>query len=175
MIQKDTKKGILLSFVSLVLLGIMPVISNSRPMAISALNFSLYLSVWQLIFAAPVFYLELKFHNQGIFNPGLPGVLKKKAVSIILVTGVMFGLSTHAYVLSMENAGAVSAAIAIQACRCFRCKLYNDAMAGGHIIPGGSVSPGNSEQLSNHYNDSDPFQRVRVAFGRENQGGGNPG
>ncbi len=115
MIQKDIKKGITLSFISLVLLGIMPVISNSRPMAIDALSFALYLSVWQLIFAAPVFFLELKFHNQGIFNPGLPGVLKKKALSIILVTGAMFGISTYTYVLSMEKAGAVSAAIAIQA------------------------------------------------------------
>jgi len=115
MIQKDTRKGIILSFISLVLLGIMPVISNSRPMAIDALNFSLYLSVWQLIFAAPVFFGEFKLHNQGIFTPQLPLVLKKKAVSIILVTGAMFGISTYAYVLSMEKAGAVSAAIAIQA------------------------------------------------------------
>ncbi len=115
MVQKDIKKGIVLSFISLVLLGIMPVISNSRPTAMDALSFALYLSVWQLIFAAPVCFLELKFHNQGIFSPELPGVLKKKALSIIWVTGAMFGISTYAYVLSMEKAGAVSAAIAIQA------------------------------------------------------------
>ncbi len=108
-------KGIALSFVSLLLLGIMPIISNSRPMEVDALSFALYLSIWQLIFSAPVLALEYKHHNQGIFNADLPLALKKKTISIILVTGMLFGLSTFAYVLSMEKAGAVSAAIAIQA------------------------------------------------------------
>ena len=113
--KKNNTKGIILSFVSLLLLGIMPIISNSRPMEIDALSFALYLSVWQLIFSIPVLFFELKYRNQGIFNDNLSGAVKKKTISIIIVTGVMFGLSTFAYVLSMEKAGAVSAAIAIQA------------------------------------------------------------
>jgi len=113
--NKNFTKGVVLSFVSLLLLGIMPIISNSRPMEIDALSFALYLSIWQLIFSVPVLFLELRHHNQGIFNVNLSGTLKKKTISIILVTGVMFGISTFAYVLSMEKAGAVSAAIAIQA------------------------------------------------------------
>lgn len=113
--KKNITKGIVLSFVSLLLLGIMPIISNSRPMEIDALNFALYLSVWQLIFSAPVLFLELKHHNQGIFNVNLSRTLKRKTISIIIVTGIMFGISTFAYVLSMEKAGTLSAAIAIQA------------------------------------------------------------
>ncbi len=84
-------------------------------MEIDALSFALYLSIWQLIFSVPVLFLELKHHDQGIFDVNLPGALKKKSISIILVTGILFGVSTFAYVLSMEKAGAVSAAIAIQA------------------------------------------------------------
>jgi len=84
-------------------------------MEIDALSFALYLSIWQLIFSAPVLFLELKHHDQGIFDANLPGALKKKSISIILVTGILFGVSTFTYVLSMEKAGAVSAAIAIQA------------------------------------------------------------
>jgi drug/metabolite transporter (DMT)-like permease len=115
MMQKNIKAGVALSFASLVLLGIMPVISNSRPMEISALNFALYLSIWQLIFSTPVLLVEYKFWNRGIFNTKLPSRLKKKTVFIILATGAMFGISTFSYVLSMEKAGTISASIAIQA------------------------------------------------------------
>ena len=115
MVKKNIRVGISLSFVSLVLLGVMPIISNSRPMEISALNFALYLSIWQLLFSIPVLLIELKSNNRGILDANLSAILKKKTVSIILVTGAMFGVSTFAYVLSMEKAGTVSAAIAIQA------------------------------------------------------------
>ncbi len=107
--------GILLSFISLVLLGILPVISNSRPMEISALNFALYLSFWQLAFASPIFLIEYKLSNRGILETTLPKGLKKKTISIILATGSLFGISTFLYVLSMEKAGTVNASIAIQA------------------------------------------------------------
>jgi len=115
MVKKNLRVGITLSFVSLVLLGVMPIISNSRPMEISALNFALYLSIWQLFFSIPVLLIELKSKNRGILDANLSARLKKRTVSIILVTGAMFGVSTFAYVLSMEKAGTVSAAIAIQA------------------------------------------------------------
>ncbi len=115
MIQKNVKAGVALSFVSLILLGVMPVISNSRPMEISALNFALYLSIWQLIFSMPVLLIEYKSWNRGIFDAKLQSGLKKKAVFIILATGALFGISTFSYVLSMEKAGTVSASIAIQA------------------------------------------------------------
>lgn len=115
MTQNNIKIGILLSFISLVLLGIMPVISNSRPMEISALNFALYLSFWQFAFATPVFWAEYKFLNRGILDAKLPKALKKKTILIILATGSLFGISTFLYVLSMEKAGTVSASIAIQA------------------------------------------------------------
>lgn len=113
--QNNIKIGIVLSFISLVLLGIMPIISNSRPMEISALSFALYLSFWQLVFATPVFLSEYKFSNHGILETNLPKNLKKKTILIILATGSLFGISTFLYVLSMEKAGTVSASIAIQA------------------------------------------------------------
>lgn len=115
MVKSNIKAGVTLSFVSLLLLGIMPVISNSRPMEISALNFALYLSIWQLIFSTPVLLIEYRSSNRGIFNANLSSGLKKKTVLIILATGAMFGVSTFLYVLSMEKAGTVSASIAIQA------------------------------------------------------------
>lgn len=113
--QKNRQKGILLSFISLVLLGTLPVISNSRPTETSALNFALFLSIWQLIFATPALFAEYRLGNRGIFHTHLNRKRKCKTIGIILLTGSLFGLSTFAYVLSMEKAGTVSASIAIQA------------------------------------------------------------
>ena len=112
--KSNIKTGIALSFVSLLLLGIMPVISNSRPLGISALNFALYLSVWELIFAAPVFLVDYQSSNRGLLGASLSSDLKKKTILIILSTGLLFGISTFLYVFSMEKAGTVSASIAIQ-------------------------------------------------------------
>jgi len=112
--NRNLRTGVGLSFVSLLLLGLMPIISNSRPMEIGALNFTLYLSIWQLIFAAPVFLIEYKSSDRGIFKADISSSLKKKSGVIMLTTGAMFGLSTFLYVLSLEKAGTVSASVAIQ-------------------------------------------------------------
>jgi len=42
-------------------------------------------------------------------------------------------------------------------------------MAGCDIVSGGFVSAGNSEKLSNHNNDIDLVQCIRVTFGRKNK------
>jgi len=107
--------GIILAFVCLFILGIMPVISNSRPLEFSALSFAFFLSAWQLVFSLPLFVGELRTANKGIFSAYLPPRQKRLTIIIILLTGMIFGLSTYIYVLAVEKAGAVSAAIAIQA------------------------------------------------------------
>jgi drug/metabolite transporter (DMT)-like permease len=108
----NTQKGIMLSFVSLLLLGILPIISNSRPETLNALNFSFYLSLWQLLCALPLLFIEF---NQGIMDDVVPKNLRNRTIGIMLITGIIFSLSTLLYVVSFEKAGTVSAAIAIQA------------------------------------------------------------
>ncbi|MFX1379474.1 MAG: hypothetical protein ACFFA4_10310 [Promethearchaeota archaeon] len=51
--------GVSLSLVSLLLLEILPIISNSRPSALNALNFAFYLSLWELICSMSLFFYEL--------------------------------------------------------------------------------------------------------------------
>ncbi len=46
--------GITLSLICLILLGVMPIISNLRPSDTGALSFAFALSVWQVVFALPV-------------------------------------------------------------------------------------------------------------------------
>ncbi len=107
--------GIAYAFVCLGILGTMPVIANSRPTDFDALGFAFWLSLWQLLFSLPLLLRELASSDRGIFAAHLPPDLKRRTITIILATGVIFGLSTYVYVLAVEKAGAVSAAIAIQA------------------------------------------------------------
>lgn len=115
MANKNIKLGISLSFLCLFILGFMPVISNSRPQGFDALNFAFFLSAWQLLFSLPLLYGELRSNNKGIFQAALPADQMRKIITVILLTGIIFGLSTYAFVLAIEKAGTVSAAIAIQA------------------------------------------------------------
>ena len=110
----NVQLGIIFSFICLLLLGIMPIISNSRPQEIDALQFTLFLSIWQLIFAGPVFLLEYKISNRGIFTPGTEVQTRNRTGLILILTGGLFSLSTFLYVFSIERAGTVSASIAIQ-------------------------------------------------------------
>lgn len=108
-------KGIALSLVSLTLLGVMPIVSNLRPSDTGALSFAFALSVWQVVFAAPVFGIELRRGTKGIFGLDLPRRERMRMILVALFTGALFGLSTYLYVLGVEKAGATNAAIAIQA------------------------------------------------------------
>lgn len=113
--MKQKSKGVRLAFVCLFILGAMPIISNSRPAGFDALSFALFLSAWQFLFSLPLLFREQRSADRGIFEAGLPRDLKRRTIAIILVTGAIFGLSTYVYVLAVEKAGAISAAIAIQA------------------------------------------------------------
>ena len=108
------KIGIGLSFISLILLGILPIISNSRPIDLNALNFAFYLSFWELICSLPLFILEFRKQNLGIFQKNISLNIRKKTYLIMGITGVIFSFSTFLYVFAFETAGTVSAAIAIQ-------------------------------------------------------------
>jgi len=108
-------KGVALSLVGLLLLGMMPIIANLRPSGVGALSFAYALSVWQVIFALPVFGLELKSGTKGIFGIELKRRERSRMIVVALFTGSLFGLSTYLYVLAVEKAGAVNAVIAIQA------------------------------------------------------------
>jgi drug/metabolite transporter (DMT)-like permease len=115
--------GIMLAFICLFLLGLMPIISNSRPAGSDALAFALWLSVWQLVFSLPLLDREWRSGERGILTQRLPQREKARVLAMTLLTGALFGLSTWLYVLAFEKAGAVSAAIALQAYPLFAASL----------------------------------------------------
>lgn len=112
---KDPRSGVLFAFVCLTILGTMPVISVSRPADFDALSFAFCLSLYQLACSLPLVLRELASADRGIFKADLAPDRRRRTVGIIVGTGAIFGLSTYAYVLAVDNAGAVVAAIALQA------------------------------------------------------------
>lgn len=108
-------RGVLLALACLVLLATMPIISNSRPAGSSALGFAVYLSIWEAVFALPLFLRGLAGADRGIFGARLPPAQRRRAVVVTLGMGAVFGLATYLYVLGIEKAGTASAAVAIQA------------------------------------------------------------
>ncbi len=115
MIDRTPAKGVVFSLVCLMLLGTMPVIANSRPAVVDALAFAFALSVWQTVFAVPLFVAEMRGPERGVFGMRLSGRLRWRMGLVALGTGALFGLSTYLYVLGVEKAGAATAAIAMQA------------------------------------------------------------
>ncbi|MHA7968443.1 DMT family transporter [Rhizobium sp. CAU 1783] len=115
MAASKTGTGIGLAIVCLGILGIMPVLSNSRPADFSALGFAFWLSVWETVFAIPLVAHESRSGTSRLLSGEAGTASRRRALVVVVVTGAMFGLSTFLYVFGIERAGAVSAAIAMQA------------------------------------------------------------
>lgn len=114
MVTKRPSIGIALALLSLALLGIMPIISDRKPDASPALAFACYLSLWQLVCSLPGFAMERQ-HRLGHSRNGVTGSSRLRLRTLMIATGIIFGLSTLMYVQGVEKAGAVSFAIALQA------------------------------------------------------------
>jgi len=114
--EKISKRNIsvLLSFSVLFLLAILPIISNSRPSNLNALNYTFYLSLWQLVCSIPFFFYESTILKKGIFQKSLDHKIRNKTLKIMGITGIIFSISTFLYVFAIETAGTVSGSIAME-------------------------------------------------------------
>jgi drug/metabolite transporter (DMT)-like permease len=101
----------------------MPIIANGRPAGSGALVFAFWLSVWQLVFSLPPFFVEWRSGEQGLFSVVMPARRRTRLLLVTLFTGALFGLTTWMYVLAFEKAGSVNAAIALQAYPLFAAAL----------------------------------------------------
>lgn len=113
MASDNARLGVMLALVCLVILGVMPVIADSRPAAFGALSFAFFLSVWQFIFALPLVIRESVSTKAKPIAAPPSAALRRRMRLTMITTSIMFGVSTYGYVLAVEKAGAVSAAIAI--------------------------------------------------------------
>lgn len=121
--RREPRVGVGLAFVCLLLLGIMPIIANGRPSGSGALVFAFWLSVWQLLFSLAPFIREWRSGERGLFSTSLPPARRPRLIAVTLCTGALFGLATWIYILALEKAGSVNAAIALQAYPLFAAAL----------------------------------------------------
>ena len=112
--MRSVRTGVTLAGACLLLLGVMPVISNGRPPGASALTFAVMLTVGEVVFAVPVQVREWRAGERGLLAQALPRAAVRRVVLVTLGTSVLFGLATWGYVLAFQTAGAVNAAIALQ-------------------------------------------------------------
>jgi drug/metabolite transporter (DMT)-like permease len=110
---RSPRIGIALAFLCLLILGAMPILSNARPAGFDGLTFAVWLTVWQLISALPLYLIELPARRRAPAPDA--GPRRRRTVAIGLLTGAMFGVATYMYVIAAEKAGAVSMVIALQA------------------------------------------------------------
>jgi drug/metabolite transporter (DMT)-like permease len=111
----NPRLGIALAFVCLAILGVMPILSNSRPAGFDGLTFSVWLNIWQLIAAIPLTIREALAGHRGLFGTHAAPERRRQTALIAIATGAMFGVSTYMYVVAAEKAGPVGIAIALQA------------------------------------------------------------
>jgi len=110
-VAKSRGTGIGLALLCLLILGALPILAASRPDRFDGLTFAIWLTFWQLLSALPLFLVEVVRNSRHVphFNH------RAHAVTIAVLTGAMFGLSTYMYVVAAEKAGPVSMVIALQA------------------------------------------------------------
>lgn len=109
-------KGIQLSLLCLLILGILPIITTVRTNDGNALAFAFWLSFWQLAFAMPVYLVQrMQAQVAGALHTSTGGFSRIHTWALVLLTGVLFGAATFAYVLAVDKIGPVTFAVALQA------------------------------------------------------------
>ena len=111
----NPRLGILSAFSCLGILGILPVLASARPGGVDGLTFTVWLTIWQILSALPLYLRERSQGTRGLFETAGAGSTRAWTITVALSTGVMFGLSTYMYVVAAGKAGPVSMAIVVQA------------------------------------------------------------
>ncbi len=111
----NPRLGIASAFICLGILGVLPVLANARPASFDGLTFTVWLTVWQILSALPLFLAERARGTRGLFEAVEKGRSRTWTIAVAVSTGVMFGLATYMYVVAAEKAGPVSMAIVLQA------------------------------------------------------------
>lgn len=109
-------KGIQLSLLCLLILGLLPIIATTRTNDGNALAFAFWLSLWQTVFAVPVFWVEKKRSpptDAAAKNSNAFGRVQTWA--LVVLTGTLFGAATFAYVFAVDQTGPITFAVAVQA------------------------------------------------------------
>jgi drug/metabolite transporter (DMT)-like permease len=110
--QTSRNIGILLAFTCLLILGIMPLLSNARPQGSDGLSFAIWPTFWQVAAALPLFLFEYFTRKNHPSSMSWQNVTMNTGI-IALISGCLFGLATYIYLVAAEKAGAVNFMLAL--------------------------------------------------------------
>ena len=69
---QNPRLGITLAFVCLLILGVMPILASVRPAGASSLIFTVWMTLWQLVAAVPLFLRERAAGHRGLLGKIAP-------------------------------------------------------------------------------------------------------
>ena len=107
--------GVISAFFCLGILGALPVLAVARPAGYDGLTFTIWLTIWQILSALPLYLSERARGQRGLFEAAAGGRSRGWTIAVAVSTGIMFGLSTYMYVVAADKAGPVSMSIVVQA------------------------------------------------------------
>lgn len=123
MVSKNLKKGIIYGVIGVFLIGLQPVIADSRPSEIDPFIFAAITALIEMIIFLPLYLFERKKLKKNIllypedsmkFQSQLNGWKKKENQRLLIIIGVSFSIVPVLLYIGFELAGAISSALALK-------------------------------------------------------------
>ncbi|MFW9948009.1 MAG: DMT family transporter [Candidatus Odinarchaeota archaeon] len=119
----NLKKGIICGLIAVFLIGMQPVIANSRPSIIDPYIFAAITALIEALIFFPIFMLEIRrLNNNSKNNPSeenrinslLNGWKKKKNIKLLIVIALIFSIVPILLYIGYELAGEINSSLALK-------------------------------------------------------------
>ncbi|MFX0025989.1 MAG: DMT family transporter [Candidatus Hermodarchaeota archaeon] len=119
----NLKKGIICGLIAVFLIGMQPVIANSRPSIIDPYIFAAITALIEALIFFPIFMLEIRrLNNNSKNNPSeenrinslLYGWKKKKNIKLLIVIALIFSIVPILLYIGYELAGEINSSLALK-------------------------------------------------------------
>lgn len=134
MSKHDLRKGLINGVICVILIGLQPIVSISRPSIIDAFTFSTITVIFMALIFLPLFLIErfrLKSLNNKDSNERLTSLLKswklKRNIKLFIGIGIVFAVVPVLLIIGYDLAGAVNSSLALKSEVIF-------ALISGYII-----------------------------------------
>ena len=117
----DLRKGLINGIITVLLIGLQPVISLSRPPIINAFTFSTITALFMAIIFFPLFLIE-RFKLKNLFKTGpndrihslLSGWKQSRNIRLLVGIGIIFSIVPVLLIVAYDLAGAVNSSLALK-------------------------------------------------------------
>jgi drug/metabolite transporter (DMT)-like permease len=123
MVSKNLKKGIIYGVIGVFLIGLQPIIANSRPSVIDPFIFAAITALIETIIFFPLYLFERKKLKKNILDHSeisrksqsqLNGWKKKENIILLIIIGISFSIVPVLLYIGFEMAKAIPSALALK-------------------------------------------------------------